>query len=67
MHWGANNSAGSEHSIDGVYYSAEIHFVNIKKKFQNFQEALNSHEPDALLVLGVLVEVKFLINILFIR
>lgn len=24
MHWGANDEKGSEHSVDGNYYSAEV-------------------------------------------
>lgn len=59
MHWGPGNS-GSEHTIDGKQYAAEIHFVNIKTKFQTFKEALDSYENDALLVLGVLVEVTLM-------
>ena len=56
MHWGPGNF-GSEHSIDGAKYAAEIHFVNLNEKFNDLNEALCSNEPDALLVLGVFVQV----------
>ena len=28
MHWGPDNTGGSEHNIDGKQYVAEMHFVN---------------------------------------
>ena len=28
MHWGVDDSKGSEHSVDGEYYSAEVILLN---------------------------------------
>ena len=31
FHWGRNSFEGSEHTVDGEQYAAEIHFVHLKK------------------------------------
>lgn len=54
-HWGSDNSAGSEHLVDGESYAAEIHFVHFNKKYGNFNEALK--HGDGLAVMGVFLKV----------
>ncbi|XP_053669586.1 carbonic anhydrase 2-like [Anopheles marshallii] len=55
FHWGADNGRGSEHTFDGMAYSAEVHFVFFKREYGTFEQAI-SHE-DGLAVLGVLYEI----------
>ena len=40
MHWGANSSYGSPHSINGERYAAELHIVLLNTKYETIQEAL---------------------------
>ena len=51
FHWGRNRTEGSEHTVDGKQYSAEIHFVNLKEGLQG-----NSADGDAYSVVGVFCE-----------
>ncbi|XP_068679291.1 carbonic anhydrase 2-like [Montipora foliosa] len=55
FHWGANNTVGSEHTVDGKEYAAELHFVSYNTKYANILEAID--KPDGLAVLGLLIEV----------
>ncbi|XP_068678400.1 carbonic anhydrase 2-like [Montipora foliosa] len=55
FHWGANNMVGSEHTVDGKEYAAELHFVSYNTKYANIAEAID--KPDGLAVLGLLIEV----------
>ena len=58
IHWGesevGNQSLGSEHSIDGLKQSAEIHFVHANTKY-NISDI--SNHADGIAVIGVLLEV----------
>uniref|UniRef100_U5END8 Carbonic anhydrase n=1 Tax=Corethrella appendiculata TaxID=1370023 RepID=U5END8_9DIPT len=55
-HWGCNDNKGSEHTVDGVSYSGELHFVHWNAtKYKTFIEA--AAQPDGLAVLGVLLKV----------
>ncbi|XP_076644445.1 carbonic anhydrase 2 isoform X2 [Halictus rubicundus] len=51
FHWGAKNSRGSEHTLDGVRYPMEMHIVHRNKAYSNLSDALN-HE-NGLVVLGI--------------
>lgn len=53
-HWGQDASCGSEHTIDGKKYAAEVHFVFYNTKYGSFAEA--AEKDDGLAVVGVLLE-----------
>lgn len=55
LHWGSEDSHGSEHTIDGQTYAAELHLVHWNStKYSSFGEAVD--KPDGLAVLGVLIK-----------
>ncbi|CAG0887806.1 unnamed protein product [Cyprideis torosa] len=58
VHWAGIGRGGSEHQINGESYDLEFHFVHYHERFRNFSEALSSLKLDALVVLGVFVEVS---------
>ena len=59
MHWGEDDSCGSEHQVDGKPFSAEIHFVHWNsEKYKSFGESAKTSCHDGLLVLGVFVKVR---------
>lgn len=53
-HWGFNEKDGSEHTVNGVEYAGEIHFVHYKVAYGSFEEAIK--HGDGLAVIGVLLE-----------
>ena len=70
-HWGACSGHGSEHTLDGRQYDAEIHIVHwntkvscsfiisyLRLQYETLENAIV--KPDGLAVLGVFVEVSFL-------
>ncbi|VCW79122.1 unnamed protein product [Gulo gulo] len=56
FHWGGASSeiSGSEHTIDGIRFVAEIHIVHYNSKYESYDRAQS--EPDGLAVLAALVE-----------
>jgi len=54
-HWGGENSRGSEHTVDGKMFSAELHLVHFNTKYGSFANAAD--KPDGLAVLGMLMKV----------
>ena len=56
FHWGANDTVGSEHLLNGEAYPCELHCVYYNKKYGNFMNAL-SH-GDGLCVVGVFIKVQ---------
>uniref|UniRef100_A0A8V5HG94 Carbonic anhydrase n=1 Tax=Melopsittacus undulatus TaxID=13146 RepID=A0A8V5HG94_MELUD len=54
LHWGATTGPGSEHTINGHRFSAEIHVVHYNTKYDSFKEAMV--QPDGLAVLGAFLE-----------
>uniref|UniRef100_G1NVH7 Carbonic anhydrase n=1 Tax=Myotis lucifugus TaxID=59463 RepID=G1NVH7_MYOLU len=58
FHWGgaALEVSGSEHTIDGLRYAAEIHVVHYNSKYESYDTAKDA--PDGLAVLAALIEVK---------
>jgi len=54
-HWGGENGRGSEHTVDGKMFSAELHLVHYNVKYGSFGEAAD--KPDGLAVLGMLIKV----------
>ncbi|KAM6109100.1 carbonic anhydrase 9-like [Phoenicopterus ruber ruber] len=55
LHWGSPAGPGSEHTINGRRFAAEIHVVHYNTKYDSFKEALV--HPDGLAVLGAFLEV----------
>lgn len=59
MHWGSDDSYGSEHMVDGRSFSAELHFVHWDtKRYSSFAEAAKAPNHEGLLVVGIFVKVK---------
>lgn len=54
LHWGSKDNKGSEHTIDGKSYSAELHLVHWNTKYGGFAEAVD--KPDGLAVLGIMIK-----------
>merc|ERR1712083_647953 len=54
-HWGNSDDHGSEHTVDGKNYAAELHLVHWNKKYESPNVAAG--KPDGLAVLGSLIEV----------
>ncbi|XP_033754384.1 carbonic anhydrase 2-like isoform X2 [Pecten maximus] len=55
LHWGAENGKGSEHTIDGEKYDAELHLVHYNSKYGSFAKAAD--KEDGLAVFGFMVKV----------
>ncbi|KAE8599146.1 hypothetical protein XENTR_v10017080 [Xenopus tropicalis] len=56
FHWGASNDFGSEHTVDGKGYAAELHLVHWNSdKYSSFAEA--SKNPDGCAVVTVFIKV----------
>ncbi|XP_066977822.1 uncharacterized protein [Macrobrachium rosenbergii] len=55
LHWGGDDSRGSEHTIDGTAYPAELHLVHYNSKYASAAEALT--HSDGLAVLGIFLEI----------
>ncbi|XP_015686335.1 carbonic anhydrase 2-like, partial [Protobothrops mucrosquamatus] len=55
IHWGSCEGQGSEHTVDGVKYDAELHLVHWNTKYGAFEEAVK--HPDGLAVVGVFLKV----------
>ncbi|KAF4528484.1 hypothetical protein B566_EDAN013031, partial [Ephemera danica] len=52
FHWGADNTRGSEHTIDGKSFPLELHVVHYKTEYGTPTNALT--KPDGLAVVGYL-------------
>ncbi|KAK3085430.1 hypothetical protein FSP39_003195 [Pinctada imbricata] len=56
LHWGSTNDRGSEHTINGKMYAAELHLVHWNSsRYDSFAEAAD--KPDGLAVLGYFVKI----------
>ncbi|XP_067841147.1 carbonic anhydrase 14 isoform X2 [Heptranchias perlo] len=55
FHWGSGTIPGSEHTVDGTQYSAEMHVVHYAAKYGSLKDA--AEETDGLAVLAVLFQV----------
>uniref|UniRef100_A0AAY3ZZR4 Carbonic anhydrase n=1 Tax=Denticeps clupeoides TaxID=299321 RepID=A0AAY3ZZR4_9TELE len=56
FHWGACDARGSEHTVDGTEYAAELHLVHWNTKYGSFAEAAS--QSDGLAVVGVFLQVS---------
>ncbi|KAM4685723.1 carbonic anhydrase 13-like isoform 2-T2 [Amazona ochrocephala] len=56
FHWGSNDEAGSEHTVDGMKYAAELHVVHWNsEKYSSFVEA--ARQSDGLAVMAVFLKI----------
>ncbi|XP_061522249.1 carbonic anhydrase 1-like [Phycodurus eques] len=55
FHWGASDDRGSEHTVAGNKYPAELHLVHWNTKYANFGEAAS--KPNGLAVVGVFLQI----------
>ncbi|CAG7722731.1 unnamed protein product [Allacma fusca] len=53
FHWGSNKDQGTEHTFNDKSYPMEGHFVHYSSEFNSLTEAINSTDPNALAVVGV--------------
>lgn len=50
IHWGANDMAGSEHTIDGSHLSGEIHLIFYKSTYSTHESALKENDGIVIVV-----------------
>ncbi|CAK6967516.1 carbonic anhydrase 1 [Scomber scombrus] len=55
FHWGASDDKGSEHTVSGTKYPAELHLVHWNTKYPSFGDAAS--KPDGLAVVGVFLKI----------
>ncbi|KAM9332495.1 carbonic anhydrase 1-like [Pholidichthys leucotaenia] len=55
FHWGASDDRGSEHTVAGTKYPAELHLVHWNTKYASFADAAS--QPDGLAVIGVFLKI----------
>eukprot|EP00057_Strongylocentrotus_purpuratus_P031344 XP_784328.2 PREDICTED: carbonic anhydrase 1 isoform X2 [Strongylocentrotus purpuratus] len=60
FHWGTTPERGSEHTIDGRPFSAELHLVHYNAKYRTIAEAVK--QPDGLAVLGFFIQASDIDN-----
>ena len=56
LHWGSRRGQGSEHTVNGKGYDAELHLVHYKSSYDSFAAAFDDAQPDSLAVLGIFLE-----------
>lgn len=54
FHWGEKSDRGSEHSVDSVFYPAEMHMVFYRKQYGDIETAVKY--KDGLAVVGVFLQ-----------
>ena len=47
---------GSEHTVNGKSYDAELHLVHYKSSYGSFAAAFDDAKPDSLAVIGIFLE-----------
>ncbi|XP_059490134.1 carbonic anhydrase 2-like [Neocloeon triangulifer] len=50
FHWGATDTKGSEHSINGVFGPLETHFVYVNRKYSTLEKGLEHNDGVAVVV-----------------
>nr|XP_031837916.1 carbonic anhydrase 1-like [Nomia melanderi] len=53
--WGAENSFGAEHSIDGIWYSMEAQVIHWNTRYGSMERCLD--RPDGIAILSYLIQV----------
>ncbi|ESO88024.1 hypothetical protein LOTGIDRAFT_126803, partial [Lottia gigantea] len=56
FHWGANDTIGSEHTVNGRSFPLEIHVVHYKQSYGSLADAAT--QPDGLAVLAALFDIS---------
>lgn len=56
LHWGSRRGQGSEHTVNGKRYDAELHLVHYKSSYDSFAAAFDDAQPDSLAVLAIFLE-----------
>ncbi|KAG7211250.1 hypothetical protein KM043_010560 [Ampulex compressa] len=56
FHWGAKNSRGSEHTVNGIRYPMEMHIVHKNKMYYNMSSALE--HDDGVAVVAIFFHVQ---------
>ncbi|KAK3893617.1 hypothetical protein Pcinc_002570, partial [Petrolisthes cinctipes] len=56
FHWGADDTRGSEHTVDGKVYPAELHLVHFRTDYETVANAVRF--SDGLAVLGIFLEIS---------
>ena len=59
MHWGTVSTQGSEHTIDGKQYAAELHVAMFNKKYE-IQQICTAE--DCLAIFAFLFQVRIIKN-----
>ena len=59
FHWGAENTRGSEHTLDGRRFPMEMHLVHHRHHFHKHKK----NDEEAIAVLGVFFEISEVIKI----
>lgn len=55
FHWGKNKNKGSEHTINGKIFPAELHLVHFNTKYKTIGDAVA--QEDGLAVLGIMLKI----------
>jgi len=55
LHWGSQTGQGSEHTVDGESFDAELHLVHYKSTYDNISAAVKDGQPDSLAVVGIFI------------
>ncbi|XP_078543204.1 carbonic anhydrase 3-like [Lissotriton helveticus] len=55
FHWGSCDVQGSEHVVDGMRYSGEIHLIHWNNKYSSFKEALKN--PDGVAIVAIFMKI----------
>ncbi|XP_068199776.1 carbonic anhydrase 1-like [Antennarius striatus] len=55
FHWGASDGRGSEHTVAGTMFPAELHLVHWNTQYSSFGDAAS--KPDGLAVVGVFLKI----------
>jgi len=55
LHWSGSATEGSEHTLDGTAYPAELHLIHINPKYNVLGDAIKN--KDGLMVFGFFVEI----------
>ena len=56
FHWGSKRGQGSEHTINGNSFDAELHLVHYKSSYESFAAAFDDAQPDSIAVLGIFLQ-----------
>merc|ERR1711935_111617 len=56
LHWGSENGQGSEHTVDGNSYDAELHLVHYRSDYDNLTAAIADGQGNSLAVVGIFIQ-----------